>query len=271
MKMSTDKGVALVTGAARGIGRAIALKLANDGYNVAVNDLKTMEEELGKVVEEIKALGRNACVVCADMSVEKDVAEMVQVVVKELGSLDVMVANAGILLVDNILDATVDNLDRVFGVNIRGVMLCYQYAAKQMIAQGRGGRIIVEPCVGRVTIGASSQAGKVGSRVLFSYSATKFAVRGMTQSAAQELAKYGITVNAYAPGYTDTRMIAQINQGIHASGGPSNLPKVIEETTPVGRAGTPEEIAALVSYLASKEAAFVTGQSMSINGGCFFD
>ncbi|KAH9072936.1 hypothetical protein EDB83DRAFT_143735 [Lactarius deliciosus] len=240
--------VALITGAARGIGRAIALRLADDGLDVAVND-RSSSPELDELVREIKSKGRRSLAVPADVSLEPEVEKGVRKVVRDLGGLDVMVANAGIVSFESFLDTTVENFDRLMAVNARGTMLCYKHAAKQMIAQARGGRII----------GACSVAGKQAHVADPTYSATKFAVRGLTQAAALELGKYGITVNAYAP-------VAQTR----ARFGPDALSASIASTV-VNRLGTPEEIAGLVSYLASNGSGFVTGQSISINGGSFFD
>ncbi|KAH9177649.1 hypothetical protein EDB89DRAFT_1426197 [Lactarius sanguifluus] len=254
MALATTK-VALITGAARGIGRAIALRLADDGLDVAVND-RSSSPELDELVREIKGKGRRSLAVPADVSLEPEVENSVRKVVQDLGSLDVMVANAGIVGFEPFLDTTVENFDRLMAVNARGTMLCYKHAAKQMIAQARGGRII----------GACSLAGKQAQVSGPAYSVTKFAVRGLTQAAALELGKYGITVNAYAPGIVETPMIAEARGHFGTDG----LSRLIASTL-VNRIGTPEEIAGLVSYLASNGSGFVTGQSISINGGSFFD
>ncbi|KAH9965270.1 hypothetical protein BC827DRAFT_843264 [Russula dissimulans] len=235
--------VALVTGAARGIGRAVALRLAADGFDVAVNDLPN-NPELDVLVREIEKTGRRSFAVPADVSLEPEVAKMIQDVVRKLGSLDVMVANAGIVVYHSFMDMTVDTFDHLMAVNARSTMLCYKYAAKQMIAQGRGGRII----------GASSAAGK--------------------KAAAQEFGEFGITVNTYAPGLVDTRMMSSLNVAMsgHQPGPNATTGNaVLALGTPISRAGTPEEVAGLVSYLASDIAGFVTGQSISINGGYLYD
>ncbi|TFY76826.1 hypothetical protein EWM64_g7187 [Hericium alpestre] len=212
----SSKGVAIITGAAQGIGRAIAIQLADDGFDVAVNDLGIMRAELEAVAKNVESKGRRSLVVPADVSSEADVKAMVDEVVEKLGSLDVMVANAGVLgrqtgIVDSgtlsfplsvkgsllLFAATVEFFDRVLAINARGLMLCYKYAAIQMITQGRGGRII----------GASSGVGKQACANAIPYVASKFAVSGMTRGAALELAKHNITVNAYAPGPTITPML----------------------------------------------------------------
>ncbi|KAG6819465.1 hypothetical protein H0H93_011598 [Arthromyces matolae] len=189
-------GVALVTGASKGIGRAIALRLAKDGFNVGINDLPSSKPGLESLREQIKVLGRKSSIFAGDVSKQSAVEEMVSSVVADLGRLDVMVANAGLCKAHLITDTDVEEWDRLFAVNVRGVFLCYKYAALQMIKQGEGGRII----------GASSLAGRRGEGHLAAYSSTKFAVRGLTQAAATEWGRHGITVNAYCPGVIQTEL-----------------------------------------------------------------
>ncbi|KAI0318618.1 hypothetical protein OF83DRAFT_930305 [Amylostereum chailletii] len=231
--------VAIVTGAAQSIGRAIALRLAEDGLDVAVNDLPARQPELASLVAEIEAKGRRSCALIADVSDQRQVEEMVAGAVKELGKLDVMVANAGVIGHGSVLDVTIEGYERILSVNVRGVLLCYKHAARQMVAQGHGGRIL----------GASSVGGLLARPALIAYSASKFAVRGLTQSAAGELAKHGITVNAYAPGQIDTPMIRAFQPDESKL-----LPHI-----PLGRLGQPEDIAHLVSFLASEKSGFITG------------
>ncbi|KAH7925246.1 NAD(P)-binding protein [Leucogyrophana mollusca] len=252
-----SKGIAIVTGAAQGIGHAVALRLAHDGFDVAVNDLRAKEEQLQALALKISANGCRSCVVSADVSIESEVKRMVQRVTEELGGLDVMVANAGIAQVGSLLESTGENWDSIFEVNAKGVFLCYKYAAIQMITQGRGGRIM----------GASSMAGKRGLLAGVAYSATKFAVRGLTQAAALELGSHGITVNSYAPGIIDTPMMDSIRiQRGRDDSGKDRVQRVIDNSA-VGYPGQPDDVASLVSYLASKEAHFITGQSVSVDGG----
>ncbi|KAJ7157999.1 short chain oxidoreductase [Mycena crocata] len=217
---SNSHYTALVTGAAQGLGRAIALQLAEDGFDVAVNDVSGNSENLETLVDEIRKKGRGCSKCVADVSNEDQVVAMVELVVKEHGGLDVMVANAGVLGRQGLAftEVTLEEWDRVMNINARGIFLCYKYAGRQMIKQGRGGRII----------GASSYAGKQSTPGQAVYSASKFAVRGLTQAAAQEFGAHSITVNAYAPGIIETPM------------------------------SIPQDIANLVSFLASKGSQFIT-------------
>ncbi|KAJ6564018.1 hypothetical protein B0H19DRAFT_1140203 [Mycena capillaripes] len=252
-----SKGIAIVTGAAQGIGRAVALRLADDGFDVAVNDLSIHEDKLDVLLHEIQRKGQASSKHIADVSQDVEVRQMVEHVVQDHGGLDVMVANAGVAgRIGSLTEVSLDEWDRVMRINAQGPFLCYKYAAIEMIKQGRGGRII----------GASSLAGKQGGPQA-AYSASKFAVRGLTQAAALELGKYEITVNAYAPGAVETPLLAGIDT-------PEKMEAIInqlKEMSPLKRIGSVEDISNLVSFLASKESQFITGQSISINGGVFFD
>ncbi|KAJ7215168.1 NAD-binding protein [Mycena rebaudengoi] len=255
----TLKGVALVTGSSQGIGKAIALKLAQDGYDLALNDLRSKTEQLANVQEAILALGRRSTIVVADVALEEEVIGMINATVETLGSLDVMVANGAVFLPGSLLEMSTEDWDRTFAVNCRGTWLCYKYAALQMVKQGRGGRII----------GASSGAGKQGIAMMAAYSSTKFGIRGLTQVAAQELGPHRITVNAYAPGPVDTELFRTTAAGV------SNNPEAVVESARVqcalGYLGRPEDIASFVSYLATPDAHYITGQTVSINGGWYYD
>ncbi|GAW07220.1 NAD-binding protein [Lentinula edodes] len=251
--------VALITGAAQGIGKAIALRLASDGFKIALNDVDSKRNQLEGVNDEIeKDYGCETCSVPGDVSKERDVEDMVQVVSQRLGSLDVMVANAGILgSYTPILSTTEKQWDDVLRINTKGIFFCYKYAAKQMVAQGRpGGRII----------GASSFAGKQGLTHIGAYAASKFAVRGLTQVAALELGHHGITVNAYAPGAIETPLATAIDLSTTPAG-----KDFLNKLPSFSTVGKPEEVASLVSFLASQESGYITGQTISVNGGLFFD
>ncbi|KIK58982.1 hypothetical protein GYMLUDRAFT_245756 [Collybiopsis luxurians FD-317 M1] len=250
-------GAALVTGASQGIGKAIAMRLAHDGYRVALNDLGHKRNQLEAVAEDInQKFGTETFVVPADVSKEEQVEVMVASSSKALGGLDVIVANAGIMgPTKPITELSMEEWDQVQQVNIRGVFLCYKWAGRDMIARGSKGRII----------GASSMVGKQGVANLGSYAAAKFGVRGLTQVAALELGKYGITVNAYAPGAILTPM-SESSFSDH-SAPHKDLPSL----PPFAKLGRPEDIASIVSYLASKEAHYITGQTISVNAGIHFD
>ncbi|TFK64610.1 NAD(P)-binding protein [Pluteus cervinus] len=189
--------VAIVTGAAQGIGRAIAIRLASDGLNVAINDIPSKQLQLEEVVQEIQKLGKGGLVLPGDVTKEEDVKDIIEKTVERFGRVDVMVANAGVLEpFGTILDAEISEWESLFDVNIRGVVLCYKYAAQQMVKQGFGGRLIA----------ASSICGLNGYAGLGAYCISKASVRSLTQTVSLELSPYNITVNAYAPGLIQTDM-----------------------------------------------------------------
>jgi meso-butanediol dehydrogenase/(S,S)-butanediol dehydrogenase/diacetyl reductase len=187
---------------------------------------------------------------------------MVGRTVGELGRLDVMVANAGVAAVAPLLDVSADDFDALMAVNLRGVFLCYTAAARAMIEQGEGGKII----------GAASIAAHKGFAMLGHYSASKFGVRGLTQAAAQEWARHGITVNAFCPGIVGTEMWELIDErlGEHMGLEKGQALEQFSELITMGRVQTPEDVASFVSYLASSDADYMTGQSVLIDGGVLF-
>lgn len=254
--------VALVTGAARGIGRGIALQLASDGLDVAVNDIEANAEQLKEVAEEIRAEGVGTATITADVSDAESVEKMVKGVADELGKLDVMVANAGIAQVEPLLDITPEDWDTMMSVNLRGIFLCYQAAARQMIEQGRGGKII----------GAASIVAYRPFPLLGHYSASKWGVRGLTQAAAMEWAQYGITVNAYCPGIVGTAMWDLIDEKLaeHEGLQKGQAIEKYSDLIHLGRVSVPEDVAHYVSYLASGGSDYMTGQSVMIDGGIQF-
>ncbi|KAF7324647.1 NAD(P)-binding protein [Mycena kentingensis (nom. inval.)] len=255
---TTPKLVAVVTGAAQGIGKAIALQLAADGYAVAVNDIEAKRGSLETLVEEIVAKGGAGKVVIADVSQEREVDAMVETVVEAFGGIDVFVANAGIIKSSlPVTETPVEEWDQILSVNARGTFLCYRAAGRQMVKQGRGGRII----------GASSITGKQGQPNIAAYSASKWVVRGLTQAIAQELGPHGITVNAFSPGPIDTAMLFQLDLAEDNDA----YAEMWKNKLPVRRLGVPNDVASLVSFLASEKSSFITGQSISVNGGMFFD
>lgn len=228
--------------------------MADDGFDVALNDVAQSQSELERVFAEIQTRGRKALIVVADVSNAGEVELMVSQTAEKLGQLNVMVANAGICAFGPFLTTSVEDWDKLFAVNARGVFLCYQYAAKQMIKQGSGGKII----------GACSGSGQKGEPMLSAYGATKFAVRGLTQTAAIELGRHQITVNCYAPGGTDTPMIRELGR---AAGGFDLVQSLEARSTPLGRFGEVGDVASVVSFLASDAANWVTGQTIAIDGG----
>jgi meso-butanediol dehydrogenase/(S,S)-butanediol dehydrogenase/diacetyl reductase len=252
---------ALVTGAARGIGRAIAERLAADGLGVSVADLPSSKNEVDAVVAGLggtsAALGLPVDVADAD-SVEAAVSAHVE----HFGGLDVMVANAGIAVTAPLLETTAEQWQLTMDVNLKGVLHCYQSAARQMIAQGRGGRLIA----------AASVAAHRGGKWQGAYSASKFGVRGLTQSVAQELAPYQITVNVYSPGVVHTPMWEGIDAEMSRRRGTelgTELAGMVAGI-PLGRLETPYDVAGVVSFLASPDAGYITGQSIVADGGMWF-
>jgi meso-butanediol dehydrogenase/(S,S)-butanediol dehydrogenase/diacetyl reductase len=254
--------VAHVTGAARGIGKSIALRLAQDGHDVAVSDLPTMSDELDLTRKEVESRGVRAVALHGDVSDPDSVRALVVDTAAALGSLDVMVANAGIAQTKALLDVTPAEYDKLHAVNGRGVFLCYTEAARQMIKQGHGGKII----------GASSIAGHKGFGLLGIYSSTKFGVRALTQAAAQEWAEHGITVNAYCPGIVDTHMWVEVDRDLGAINnvGEGESMKAMAGGITLGRVSTGADVAAFVAFLAGPDSDYMTGQSPLIDGGMLF-
>ncbi|KAG2113552.1 uncharacterized protein F5147DRAFT_49979 [Suillus discolor] len=257
--------VALITGAAQGIGRAIALRLAEDGLDIAIADLASQRTKLDGVAEEVRAKGRRCIVLECNVSQEEEVQRMVQATEKEFDGLDVMVANAGRLLVKTMVDSTLTDFDSIFDTNVRGVFLCLRAAAQVMIKRGRGGKII----------SASSVSGKKGVALNGIYCASKAAVRSFTQALASELGSYGITVNAYAPGPIDTPLLQysadSLEQLLGVPDGKELILNFQATNSALKHVGMPEDIAGLVSFLASKDSAFITGQTITIDGGGWMD
>jgi meso-butanediol dehydrogenase/(S,S)-butanediol dehydrogenase/diacetyl reductase len=252
---------ALVTGAAGGIGRAIAERLVADGFGVSVADLSSSADQLEALVASLGgsdvALG-----VLVDVTEAESVEAAVAAHVGHFGGLDVMVANAGIAVTAPLLEITAKQWQLTMDVNVKGVLHCYQSAARQMITQGRGGRLI----------GAASVAAHRGGKWQSAYSASKFAVRGMSQSVAQELAEHQITVNVYSPGVVHTPMWEGIDAEMSRRRGTqlgSEMAAMVA-SIPLGRLELPTDVAGVVAFLASPEAAYITGQSIVVDGGMWF-
>ena len=259
MKKIEDK-VALVTGAGQGIGRAIALRLAKDGADIAIVDMN--EAKMTDVASEVRDLGRKATTFKADVSKRDDVYAAIENAEKVLGGFDIMVNNAGIAQVQPIADVTQDELDKIMKINVGGVLWGIQAAAKKFKQRRQKGKII----------SASSIAGHDGFAMLGAYSASKFAVRALTQAAAKEYASDGITVNAYGPGIVGTDMWVEIDRRFAEITGAKvgETYKKYVEGIALGRAETPEDVAAFVAFLASPDADYMTGQTPLIDGGMVY-
>jgi meso-butanediol dehydrogenase/(S,S)-butanediol dehydrogenase/diacetyl reductase len=252
--------VALVTGGGQGIGRGIALRLARDGHDIALVDVN--EANMQSVAAEIRGIGRKETTFVADVSDRNAVFAAVNHVHETLGDLDVMINNAGIAQVAPIADVRPADLQKIWAVNVDGVLWGIQAAAERFKSEGRKGKII----------NASSIAGHDGFAMLGVYSATKFAVRALTQAAAKEYAAYGITVNAYCPGVVGTDMWVTIDERFAELTGAAKgetYQKFVGGIA-LGRAQTPEDVAAFVSYLAGPDSDYMTGQAPLIDGGLLY-
>ncbi|HYP86923.1 MAG TPA: 3-oxoacyl-[acyl-carrier-protein] reductase [Polyangiaceae bacterium] len=240
--------VALVTGGSRGIGRAAALALGKQGAQVVVNYVNN-EAAAREVAEQIQAAGGKAEIVQFDVgngeAAEKSIAD----VAKRLGRLDILVCSAGISIDGLLLRLKDEDLDRILAVNVKGSVACARAATKVMM-RARTGRVIF----------LSSVVGEMGNAGQTAYAASKAALLGITKSMARELSSRFITVNAITPGFIDTDMTGALTEDQKAS---------INSAIPLGRTGKPEEIAAAVVYLASDEAAYITGQALRVNGGMY--
>jgi meso-butanediol dehydrogenase/(S,S)-butanediol dehydrogenase/diacetyl reductase len=252
--------VALVTGAGRGIGRGIALELARLGADVALVDVAP--DGINAVADEIAGIGSKATTFVADVSDRNQVFAAVDHAASALGGFDVMVNNAGIALVGPISEVTPQELARLWAINVDGVLWGIQAAVSKFKELGRPGKVI----------NASSIAGHEGFAMLGPYSATKFAVRALTQAAAKEHAADGITVNAYCPGVVGTDMWVEIDKRFAELTG-SAEGETFEKfaaTIALGRAETPDDVAGFVAYLAGPGADYMTGQAGLIDGGMVY-
>lgn len=247
---------ALITGASSGIGQAIAVRFAQEGINVAINyrknpeDAKDTEEMVNNACGEIRGCGVKDLLVQADVSKEEDIVRMVNTVVDEFGSLDILVNNAGIQIAGAAHELKTEDFDRVIAVNLRGAYLCARETLKHFLARNIKG----------VIINISSVHESIPKPKYVGYSVSKGGMENLTQTLALEYAGKGIRVNSIAPGATITPINkAWIND-------PEEKAKV-ESHIPMGRAGTSEEMAAAVAFLVSDEAAYITGQTLFVDGG----
>jgi 3-oxoacyl-[acyl-carrier protein] reductase len=249
--MPDQTRTAIVTGAARGIGAAIAKRLSADGFAVAVLDLD--ELACHAVVDEIRASGGRALAVGADVSDEQAIAAAVARVAAELGAPTVLVNNAGVTRDNLLFKMTVDDWDAVLGVHLRGAFLMSRATQKHMVDAGWG-RIV-----------NLSSVSALGHRGQVNYSAAKAGIQGFTKTLAIELGQFGVTANAIAPGFIETEMTANAAERV---GMPfEEFKAAAAKKIPVGRVGQPEDIAATVSFLAREDASFVSGQVIYVAGG----
>ncbi|MGG7102132.1 acetoin reductase [Rhodococcus sp. 24CO] len=258
--MSITGKVALVTGAGQGIGRGIALRLAHDGADIALVDLD--QAKLDAVAKEIREIGRRTTTFIADVSDRNQVQASIEHTHSTLGGFDIIVNNAGIALVGPLADVTPEDVTKIWSVNVDGVLWGIQAGAAKFKELGQRGKII----------NASSIAGHDGFAMLGVYSATKFAVRALTQAAAKEYASDGITVNAYCPGVVGTDMWVTIDKRFsELTGAPegATYEKFVGGIA-LGRAETPDDVAGFVSYLAGPDSDYMTGQAGLIDGGLVY-
>lgn len=244
--MLSDK-VAIVTGASRGIGRAIALALAAQGAKVVASARNA--EALAQLVEEIKAEGGDALAVVGDVALEDDANNLVKQAVEAYGQVDVFVNNAGITRDGLLLRMKNDDWDAVLDTNLKGAFLCTRAVAKVMSKQ-RSGRII----------NISSVVGEMGNAGQANYCASKAGLLGLTKSVARELARRNVTVNAITPGFITTEMTEDMTE---------KAQEAMTEQIPLGRPGSAEDVANTVIFLASDQSAYITGQVLGVNGGMY--
>ncbi len=242
--MDLSNKVAIVTGSGRGIGKAIALKLAEVGATVVVNDIG---ESANGVAEEIRAMNRQSLAVLADVSSAPDVTRLVGTTIATYGKIDILVNNAGITRDQLVVRLSEEDWDKVLDVNLKSVFLCTAAALKYMIKQ-RWGRII----------SITSIVGTVGNPGQANYASAKAGIIGFTRTIAKEVASRGITANAIAPGFIDTEMTQHIDE---------KRRQELIGRIPLGYLGSPRDVAEAVAFLASDEARYITGQVLNVDGG----
>lgn len=257
------KKVAFVTGGCQGIGRAISLRLARDGFSVAICDLEIQNKRALDLIKEIEGFNASAIFIPTDVTNKQEVENAVDQTHQSLGSFDVMVNNAGICKVNQLLTLSEDELDTHWAVNVKGLLFGMQAAVRKFKETGKK--------KGKIVNGASVGA-QLGLPTMGAYCSTKFAVKGLTQTAAQEFASLGINVNSYCPGPVNTSLFEEIiNKTVELGIGTkeecsqTHLRNVAQK-----RAANPEDIVGLVSFLASEDSDFITGQSILVDGGLVY-
>jgi D-sorbitol dehydrogenase (acceptor) len=252
--MKLQGKIAVVTGAGRGIGRAICARYVAEGAFVFVTDV-----DEAAAAATAGALGKQAAALRLDVTSQESIDAMIAAVVARQGRLDILVNNAGIFDLAPIVEITRESYRRVFAVIVEGVLFTLQAAAKQMIAQGGGGKII----------NFASQAGRRGEALVAVYCASKAAVISLTQSAGLNLIRHGINVNAIAPGVVDGEHWEHVDSLFARSEGlePGEKKRVVGASVPIGRMAQPEEIGGLATFLASADADYIVAQTYNIDGG----
>jgi len=242
--MNLSNRVAIVTGSGRGIGRAIALKLAEAGATVVVNDIDKIAEE---VAQEIRAMKQQSQAVIADVSSAPDVAKLAESAIATYGRIDILVNNAGVNRDQLVIRMSDEDWDKVMDVDLKSVFLCTKAVLRPMLKQ-RWGRII----------SISSIVGLIGNAGQANYASAKAGIIGFTRSVAREVASRGITVNAIAPGFIDTEMTQKLSESQRQG---------LMARIPLGCLGSPNDVASAVCFLASEEAGYITGQVLAVDGG----
>jgi 3-oxoacyl-[acyl-carrier protein] reductase len=245
--MGLSGKVALITGSARGIGKAIALELANHGAEIVINDILP-KNEIDKTLEEIRKSGDRAIGIRADITIFEEVESMVKEIINKFGKIDILVNNAGIIRDSLLIRMKEEDWDAVININLKGTFNCSKTVARYMMKQKSGGKMV----------NISSVIGLVGNIGQANYAASKAGIIGLTKSIAKELALRNINVNAIAPGFIETDMTKRLSEKVR---------KDLQQQIPLKRLGTVKDIAKVVYFLVSDNANYITGQVINVDGG----